>query len=59
MPGRHDERSVALHGGCRVKPSEKTRSAPAEVHTGAAVGHDLATVRPLATDEMADFRAHP
>lgn len=41
------------------KPSEKTRSAVAKVHTRAAVRDDLATNRRLATDEMADLGPHP
>jgi hypothetical protein len=42
-----------------VKPSEKTRRAPAEMHAKAALRHDLATDRPLAANEIADFGAHP
>jgi hypothetical protein len=46
-----------LDGGCRIKPSGKTRSALAEVHARAVVGGDLASDRPLATAEMAVFGA--
>jgi hypothetical protein len=35
------------------------RSALAEMHAIATVRDDLATDRPLATDETADFGAHP
>jgi hypothetical protein len=35
------------------------RSALAEMHARAAVRDDLATGRQLATNEMADFGAHP
>jgi hypothetical protein len=48
----------ASDGGCRIKPAEKTRSAPAEVHARADVRDRLATGRPLATDEVDDFGAH-
>src|SRR5215203_1439138 len=51
--------AAAFHGGCRTKPSAKTRRALAEVHARAAVRDDLATDRALATDEMADFGTHP
>jgi hypothetical protein len=47
-----------LDGGCRIKPSEKTRSVLAEVHARADVRDDLAMERPLATDEMGDFGTH-
>jgi hypothetical protein len=49
---------LALDGGCRTKPSEKTRSALKEVHARGAVRDDLATDPPLAPDEMTDFGAH-
>ena len=45
--------------GCRIKPSEIRRRALAEVHARAAVRDDLATDRLLATNEVADFGAHP
>ena len=46
-------------GGCRTKPSEKTRSVLAEVHARAAVRDELAMDWLLATEKMADFGAHP
>jgi hypothetical protein len=48
--------SAFVTHGCRTKPSERRRSALAEeVHPRAAVRDELATDRPLATDEMAVF----
>ena len=49
---------LAWDGGCRIKPSEKTGRALAEMHFRAEVRDDLAMDRPLATDEMGDFRTH-
>jgi hypothetical protein len=51
--------SAFVTHGCRIKPSEKMRSALAEIHARAAVRDDLATDPPLATNEVADFGAHP
>jgi hypothetical protein len=50
--------SAFVTHGCRIKPAEKTRSAPTEVHARADVRDRLATDRPLATDEVDDFGAH-
>src|SRR5215211_6356787 len=51
--------TLATTRGCRIKPSEKTWGALAEVHARADVRSDLAMDRPLVTDEMGDFGAHP
>jgi hypothetical protein len=49
----------AWDGGCRTQLSEETRTAFAEVHARVDVRDDVATNRPLATDEIADFGTHP
>ncbi len=51
--------ATALACGCCTKPSQKSRSALAEMHVRAAVRDDLGTDGPLATDGMAVFEAHP
>ncbi len=50
--------AIATDGGCCTKPSQKSRSALAQVHARAAVRDDLGTDGPLATDGMAVFGAH-
>jgi hypothetical protein len=50
---------AGFRGGCRVKPSLKSRSALVGVRARGAVRHDLPTDCLRATDEMAVFGAHP
>jgi hypothetical protein len=52
-------RTLAVDGGCCIKPSEKTRRTLREMHARAAVRDDLATDRPHVTDAIAVFGAHP
>ena len=51
--------AIAFQGGCCTKPARKSSSALAEVHARAAVRDDVGTDRPLATNGMGVFGAHP
>jgi hypothetical protein len=51
--------TAAPDGGCRIKPSWKSRGTLAEGHASAARRDDLATHDVRATDEMAVFGTHP
>jgi hypothetical protein len=57
--GADGTESAGFVGGCCTKPARKSSSALAEVHVRAAVGDDVGTDRPLATNGMGVFGAHP
>ena len=57
--GRLRDRSIAMHGGCCIKPSRKRRCAITEMATRATRCHDIREDAPRVTDAVADFGTHP